>query len=169
LDRGQRPGARSASLAIALIGLFLLISLPGAALGREISGPARVQDDATLRISGRTVHLYGIYVPDTNRICRSFERPVKCAPRAALALDFKVSGFVHCEVVEYLRGRDVAAVCRVGGSYFEEGDDLAAYLLRRGWAVALPDAPFEYQALERIARARGLGVWGIPIDRPIRR
>ena len=32
-------------------------------------------------------------------------------------------------------------------------------------ALALPDAPFEYHALEKIARHRGLGVWGMPADR----
>ncbi len=40
------------------------------------------------------------------------------------------------------------------------GPDLAAYLLRKGWAAALPGAPFEYQVLERIARTKGLGIWG---------
>jgi len=28
----------------------------------------------------------------------------------------------------------------------------------------LPGAPFEYFALERIAQARGLGLWGFPAD-----
>jgi endonuclease YncB( thermonuclease family) len=36
---------------------------------------------------------------------------------------------------------------------------LGAYLLRRGLALALPGSPFEYQALERIARSQGRGVW----------
>jgi hypothetical protein len=30
-----------------------------------------------------------------------------------------------------------------------------AYLIQRGWALALPTAPFEYHAMERIARANG--------------
>ena len=54
--------------------------------------------------------------------------------------------------------------CRVNATRFDEGEDLAAYLLEKGWALALPDAPFEYQALERIARQREFGVWGIPVD-----
>jgi endonuclease YncB( thermonuclease family) len=37
-------------------------------------------------------------------------------------------------------------------------------MLRQGWAVALPDAPFEYAAMEKIARTKGIGIWGIPID-----
>ena len=51
------------------------------------------------------------------------------------------------------------ALCRVGD------EDLSAYLLTRGWAVALPDAPFEYSALEKIARQQGIGVWGLAVDR----
>ena len=54
--------------------------------------------------------------------------------------------------------------CRVNASAFDEGEDLSAYLLQKGWAVALPDAPFEYQTLEKIARTRGFGVWGMPVD-----
>ena len=41
---------------------------------------------------------------------------------------------------------------------------LAAYLIERGWAMALPGAPFEYHAIERIARSREVGVWGWPVD-----
>ena len=59
--------------------------------------------------------------------------------------------------------------CRAGATPHDPGDDLSAWMLSRGWALARPDAPFEYQALEKIARERGLGVWGIPIDRPLLR
>lgn len=45
-----------------------------------------------------------------------------------------------------------------------EGEDLSAWMLQRGWAVALPDAPFEYQTMEKIARAQGIGIWGIPFN-----
>jgi|GEM_PF-5569596 len=31
------------------------------------------------------------------------------------------------------------------------------------YAAAAPDAPPEYVVLEKIARHRGVGVWGIPI------
>ena len=53
----------------------------------------------------------------------------------------------------------MSALCRV------RGEDLSAYLLSRGWAVALPDAPFEYAVLEKIARERHVGVWGFTVDR----
>ena len=44
---------------------------------------------------------------------------------------------------------------------------MSAYLLERGWAVALPDAPIEYQTLEKIAYRRGFGIWGFTIDSTI--
>jgi endonuclease YncB( thermonuclease family) len=60
--------------------------------------------------------------------------------------------------------RSLVGRCRVNSSRFDPGEDLSAYLLEQGWAVALPDAPFEYQTLEKIARSRGFGVWGTPVD-----
>ncbi len=130
------------------------------AAAAEISGHAFVQDDGSLKVDGRHIRLYGIYIPPTSTSCRSFERPVICAPRAALALDFRTSAdFVHCEPKSRDRDNTLVALCRVGG------EDLSAYMLTRGWAVALPDAPFEYSTLEKIARHQGVGVWGVPLDR----
>jgi endonuclease YncB( thermonuclease family) len=53
----------------------------------------------------------------------------------------------------------IVALCRVNG------EDLSAYLLERGWALALPDAPFEYAALEKIASHKGMGVWGLTLEK----
>lgn len=150
-----------------LRGLGRVIALLGSIVPLQIEASdlhsfAFVQDDGTLKISGTIVHLHGIHIPETDRTCRSFERPLKCAPRAALALDFKVKGFVRCEVIERNPDRSVTASCEV------DGEDLSAYMLRQGWALALPDAPFEYAALEKIARHHNLGVWGISVESPRR-
>jgi hypothetical protein len=58
----------------------------------------------------------------------------------------------------------LSAICYVDRTSFDPGEDLAAYLIQRGWALALPNAPFEYHALEKIASTRELGVWGFPVD-----
>ena len=133
-------------------------------LAYEVNSSAIVNDDATLRIKGKTIHLYGIHIPPTNRTCTNNRLPTVCGSRAAVALDFKISGFVRCELMEERADRSYVGWCRVGVSNFDEGIDLSAYLLERGWAVALPDAPFEYQTLEKIARSRQFGVWGTPVD-----
>lgn len=129
----------------------------------EISSFASVQDDGTLKLAGYLVHLYGIYIPPTDHTCYTFVRPMPCGTRASLALAFKIEGnFVHC--IERMRHPDgsIAASCNV------DDQDLSEWMLQKGWAVALPNAPFEYAAMEKIARARSLGVWGIPIDRVMR-
>ena len=143
--------------------LLYLLLLPLSSQG-DLHSYALVNDDGTLQVRSRTVHLYGIYIPETSYNCQTFIRPVQCGQRAVLALKFKIQGFVRCEEKSVNNDRSINAVCRVGVSSFSEGEDLAAYLLRQGWAVALPDAPFEYQVLERIARKHSVGVWGIPVD-----
>ncbi len=146
---------------VPLLALNLLLALSAADVrADEISSYAFVQDDGSLRVSGYTIRLYGIYIPPTAQSCRMFERPITCAPQAALALDFKIGAdFVHCVPQTHNEDGSITAVCRVGDT------DLGAYLLSRGWALALPDAPFDYAALEKIARHRGLGVWGLPVER----
>jgi endonuclease YncB( thermonuclease family) len=146
-----------------LFALYLLVS--NATAGpRELSSYAVVQDDASLIIEGKRVHLYGIHIPDTGRDCRRYIRPVQCGSRAALALDFRIQGFVKCQPQTRNADNSLNAICYVDRGPFDEGEDLAAYLLERGWALALPNAPFEYQAIEKIARHNNRGVWGLTVD-----
>ncbi|MEM9255583.1 MAG: nuclease-like protein [Pseudomonadota bacterium] len=149
-----------------LAGLLLavLLSCTAGAGAYEISSSAIVNDDGSLRIKGKTIHLFGIYIPPTGRTCDQHRRPTVCGSRAHVALDFKIDGFVRCDLLTRNEDRSYIGRCRVNASHFSDGDDLSAYLLQKGWAVATPDAPIEYQTLEKIARQRGFGVWGIPID-----
>jgi endonuclease YncB( thermonuclease family) len=141
---------------------LLLLGLPVRAA--DLHSYALVQDDGSLLIKNRVVHLYGIWLPETERQCRTVIRPVRCASRAVLALEFKIQGFVHCEPRRERPDGSLEALCRVGRTGFDPGEDLAAYLLEQGWALALPDAPFEYLSLERLARHQGRGLWGYPAD-----
>ena len=67
--------------------LFGAILLASALIGpppamADAGSRAIVQEDGTLRVDGKTVHLYGIHIPTIGRTCRTFIRPVHCAPRA---------------------------------------------------------------------------------------
>ena len=149
------------TLALAAVALLFVASVDA----REISSSARINSDGTLRIRGKTIHLYGIYIPGTGQTCRTNRNPPICGSRAAVALEGKINGFVRCDIRDKNEDGTLVGWCRVNASNFSEGEDLSAYLLEMGWAVALPDAPFEYQTLEKIARNRSFGVWGIPVDR----
>ena len=136
-----------------------------AVASRELHSYAFVQDDGSLSIEGKRVHLYGIRLAGKDRRCRRNIKPSRCGSRAMLALDFKIQGFVHCYPQTRNANGSLNAICYVDRGRFDEGEDLAAYLLERGLALALPNAPFEYHALERIARHRHRGVWGDTVDR----
>lgn len=126
-----------------------------------MDGLARVQSDGTLRIDGRTVRLFGVFIPQLERTCRTVVRPSDCAPKAVLVLDGKVRGFVRCEIVR--RGSDGVpeGICGVRGrDPFGPRNDLAAEMVQEGFAFTRPDAPAEYVALERLAQSREAGLWG---------
>ena len=144
----------------AILVLFTALFFASAARAQyEVSSYAFVQDDGSLKISGEVFLLYGVYIPPTAQICYEFTRPMQCGSRASLALNFRVSGdFVRCQSLASNSDGSRVGYCT------SRGEDLSAFMLQRGWAVALPDAPFEYAAMEKIARAKGLGVWGSPID-----
>ncbi len=158
---GLCPGC--ARLLILLCAVGLSLAAPPVAAG-PIEGHAIVRSDGSLWIKNREVVLFGVYLPPSDRQCRDWIRPIRCDSRSVLALDFKVRGFITC----FPEGEDeegrIHAVCYVGRTGLDPGEDLGAYLIQEGWALALPNAPFEYYALERIAQSRGLGVWGYFVD-----
>ncbi|MEQ8234547.1 MAG: nuclease-like protein [Gammaproteobacteria bacterium] len=149
------------------LALLLLVAgatplLSGTAQAAGFSGLARVEDDGSLRIGQRTVRLWGIYLPPTADDCLRNQRPLRCGPRASLLLEQHIAGFVRCDARERAADGTLLATCHANYSAFDPGEDLAAWLLQQGWAVARPEAPFEYHTFERIARRNGLGLWGSP-------
>lgn len=147
-----------------ILAVLYLLAVSSPVSARELVGHAIVRSDGTLFIKEQVVHLDGIYLPPTNRQCRDWIRPVRCDSRAVLALDFKVKGFIHCFPQSENDDGSLNAVCYVDRTSFNRGEDLAAYLIERGWAIALPHAPFEYHAIEKIALSRKVGVWGYQAD-----
>ena len=135
----------------------------------EIVSYAIVQDDGSLRVQGKTIRLFGVYMPSTGRGCRTDFRPPLCGNRSVRALKAKIRGFVHCDPQAELSDRSLSAVCYVDGdSIVDPPTDLGAWLIEQGLAVAGPGAPFEYQTLERIAQVNRRGVWGFQVDQIIR-
>lgn len=142
--------------------LLILVILAGtaeaAAAEFVLHSYAIIAADATLQVSGRKVRFDAVYIPPTGRFCESRLRPVECGSRAAVALRFKLQGFVKCQVKRKDPDGTHVSVC------WNNGVDLGEWLIREGWALATRDAPFSYIAAERIARAQNRGVWGFSAD-----
>ena len=126
---------------------------------------ALVQSDGTLRVGNQTLRLAGIFIPPTNRDCRTFLQPVRCGSQAVLALDTRVRGFVYCNKINRNRDGTINAFCEVdcNNRAGRCREDLGSWMLQQGWAVALPGAPFEYGLFEEIARLNSRGIWGFQV------
>jgi endonuclease YncB( thermonuclease family) len=168
----RRAVTRTAAfLAACSLGIVIAgtLSVSGDAIASEIVSYAIVQDDGSLRVQGKTIRLFGVYMPSTGRGCRTDFSPPLCGNRAVRALKTKIRGFVSCAPQAELSDRSLSAVCYVDGSSIVDPPiDLGAWLIEQGLAVAAPGAPFEYQTLERIAQVNRRGVWGFQVDQIIR-
>ena len=152
---------RTACCALAF-GLWLMLSAAAAdAAPRELEGAAIVREDGSIAIAGEIVRLYGIWIPQTERVCTTLQVPTFCAPSAVQVLFQKVRGFLLCREVQRLSDGSIEAYCgQRARRLFDPRQDVGAWMVQEGWALARPDAPPEYRALERLAESRELGLWG---------
>jgi endonuclease YncB( thermonuclease family) len=168
------PALRALSATVAVLagvslGVLIALGFSAATAASDIVSYAIVQDDGSLLVQGKTIRLFGVYIPPTERNCRSDFRPPLCGNRSVRALKVRIRGFVRCDPQEALSDGSLSAVCYVDGdSSTDPPVDLGAWLIEQGLGVAGPGAPFEYQTLQRIAEINRRGVWGFPVDQIIR-
>lgn len=134
-----------------LFPLFALLGLGAAAMAGEptvIEGPAQVVDGGTLAVDGKTLRIAGMVAPGPRQKCLDGNLPWLCGAAARQHLAKLIDGRpVRCETVA--PGR---AQCRTGEL------DLAAAMVRDGWAVADRDGE-AYRELEAAARQARRGLW----------
>jgi endonuclease YncB( thermonuclease family) len=126
------------------------------AVGR-VDGRPRVIDGDGLEVAGLRLRLAGIDAPELAQTCRLGGREAACGETARDRLAALVAGHrVACDWGRLDKWRRPLARCRVGDL------DLAAAMVRDGWAVAYGG----HEAEEAEARAAGRGLWGGGFDWP---
>lgn len=145
-----------------ILGLACLLwAATAVAAPRTLEGSAIVREDGSLSIDGEVVRLYGVWIPQLDRICTSQQLPTFCGPSSVVVLQQKIRGFLVCHEVRRLGDGSIEAYCgQRARRLFDPREDVGAWMIQEGWALARPDAPPEYRALERIAESRELGIWG---------
>ena len=125
-------------------------------------GVTTVIDGDTIDIHGQRFRLFGIDAPESKQLCKDASgKPYRCGQVAANALsDLIGRQTVTCENKDIDRYKRILAVCSVGGQ------DVGAYLVAKGLAVAYVHYSSAYVPAETAARAVGLGLWAGTVDMP---
>ncbi|MDW8314436.1 MAG: thermonuclease family protein [Rhodovarius sp.] len=128
----------------------------------RLAGPAEVVDADTILLAGRLVRLEAIDAPERRQPCwRADGSPWACGEAAAEAL----TAFLRERpVVCTLQGSDRFA--RLVGRCEADGEDIQAWLVREGWALAYSRYSDRYRPEEEEARRQGPGMWQGPFDPP---
>ena len=117
-------------------------------------GQSSVIDADTLEIHGTKIRLEGIDAPEASQRCGDPAGEWACGQQAALALSEWIAGRpVTCHPKGSDRYQRVLARCFVGN------DDMQAWLVSNGWALAYRQYSKDYVAAETHAQAARAGMW----------
>ena len=126
------------------------IAYLGTGPGETFSGTARAVDGDSLELGGLRVRLYGIDAPERRQTCGKAGETTQCGRQAQAELAKIISGkMIVCESFGHDRYDRTLAKCRAGAT------DLAAAMVRAGWAIAYG----EYYGEEQMARRHRAGIW----------
>lgn len=146
---------RSLQLMLSLFLLIFFISGLAHATEHSIIGRASVIDGDTIEIHGTRIRLSGVDAPESHQTCTDTQgQPWLCGQKAALALsDLIGEKTVRCIPASKDRYGRTLATCDL------KGQDLGAWLVSNGWAVAYRHYSEFYVPEEEAAKKDKLGIW----------
>ena len=126
------------------------------------AGVTSVIDGDTVDIHGQRFRLFGIDAPESKQLCTDpVGQPYRCGQVAANALSNLIGRqTVTCAKKDIDRYKRIVAVCSVNGQ------DVGAYLVRKGLAVAYVHYSSAYVPAETAAKSARLGLWAGAFDLP---
>ena len=122
--------------------------------GQDITGPARVIDGDTVEVQGERIRLQGIDAPEKRQTCTDKGCRWKCGLEASMAL------------IDRIAGRDISCAIEGRGKYGRaigvcsmNGEDLNAWMVGEGWALAYVRYSKAYINEEARAKSERRGIW----------
>lgn len=143
------------------ISLLMVFILPAKALLGADTGQAdryeitKVTDGDSLRSGELRIRLHGMDAPEIRQSCTKGGVSYACglAAQAYLETMLASSGEVRCEHLDTDRYQRLIMRC------YHRGIDIAAAMVRAGWAVAYRRYSYDYVADEQAARDDKIGLW----------
>lgn len=119
-----------------------------------ISGLASVIDGDTIEIHGIRIRLFGIDAPEGDQFCTVKGKTSRCGQLAALALADEIANkVVSCQPKDRDHYGRLVAVCLVGDN------DINAWMVANGWALAYRRYSHDYINEEAHASKSKIGIW----------
>lgn len=130
-------------------------TLAKAELPEAITGQASVVDGDTIDIRGERIRLDGIDAPESGQRCYSSSHKLyRCGANAANALDQWIgTASVTCRIDGTDRYKRLLGTCEV------RGDNMQAWMVENGHAIAYRQYSTQYVEAEHRASAARAGVW----------
>lgn len=127
-----------------------------------IVGRASVIDGDTIEVQGERIRLYGIDAPEAAQTCLDQSgRAYRCGQRAAFALSDKLGArAVSCQPTDKDRYGRIVARCSLAG------EDLQAWMVRNGHALAFLRYSKAYRLDEAAAKTMKAGIWKGSFEAP---
>jgi endonuclease YncB( thermonuclease family) len=143
-----------------LAAIFILCLLATPVLA-DVTGPARVVDGDTLEIQGQRIRLHGIDAPESRQVCRLDGKPWQCGKDSGSALAEKIARRpMTCEDLGRDRYKRIIARCTVAG------EDIGAWMVLEGLALAYRRFSLDYVDQESEAEAERRGIWAGEFVKP---
>jgi len=127
-----------------------------------IIGTATVIDGDTVEIHGERIRLHAIDAPESSQLCLDAAgKQYRCGQKSAFVLaDTMGRSVVRCEPKGRDRYKRIIAVC------FKGANNLNAWMVAQGWAVAFRKYGIDYIGEEDEARLAHRGIWAGLFEMP---
>jgi endonuclease YncB( thermonuclease family) len=138
-----------------ILAAIALVLTPALALANDVSGVPKVREGDSVVIGATRIRLSGIDAPSLDQLCldgKGQRWTCGVAARDALANHAGSKNWV-CHSGNLDRYGRMVSKCEV------EGEDIQQWLVKNGWALALPRSHHAYDGDETAAREAKAGLW----------
>ncbi len=163
---------RKAFLFFIICGIFFILTYHDVKSSEisSVSGYAKIIDGDTIKINSKKIRLHGIDAPEKKQTCKkpyliigifSYTKSYSCGQVSTDKLIKKINNqIIKCKI------KNVDRYNRLIGECYKRNENLNAWLVSNGYAVAYRKYSKKYIPDEKNAKNNNLGIWQGKFEMP---